>query len=105
MAVVGECGAGALLELLLEDVGRGVAGGEGDGAGAEFGFGVEEDDAVDEVGGEERAVEGCAGFEENAANVARVESGEDGGEIDVGVVAGDAEDFCALLLELDFFLV
>ena len=47
---VGEGFALGLVQLLLQDVGRGVVVGEGDGVGAELGFGVVEDGAVDEVG-------------------------------------------------------
>ena len=40
-------------EALLEGVGRVEVGGEGEGVEAELGFGVVEDELVDEVGAEE----------------------------------------------------
>ncbi len=65
-------------EALLEDVGGGVAGGEGDGVGAEFALGEVEDRAVDEVLVEECAVDVAAAFEEHAVDVAFGEVVEQG---------------------------
>ncbi len=66
----GKRGAGDLGEALLQGVGRIEVGGEGKGVEAEFAFGVVEDELVDEVGAEEAAVEGGAGFDEDAEDVA-----------------------------------
>ena len=50
--------------------------GEGQGGGAEFGFGVEEDGLVDEIVAEEGSIDPRAGFDEQAEDAGGVEVAE-----------------------------
>src|ERR1700683_2986645 len=71
---VREAGARDVGELRFEILGRGDAGGKGKRIGAEFGGRGVEDKLVDELCVQEAAVEGWAGFKEDAEDFA-------GGEI------------------------
>ena len=94
---------GGALEGLLEEERGGNSGGEGECVGAEFGLAVEEDGFVDEVLVEEGSVEVRAGFQKQAEDVAFGQGGEDGGQAEAAVVAGDGEQFGAGGLQGGYF--
>ena len=71
-----------LVQVLFKGEGAGKVAGEGNRAGAEFGFGVKEDRLIDELGAKEGAVEGGAGFEQNGEEFCLVEMAEEFGEVE-----------------------
>lgn len=78
--------------MLLDDLRGGDAVGEGDCLVAQALFGVEEDDLVDEVLGEEGAVQVGAAFEQEADAVAVGEKAKGGGEAEAaGVLRKDLD--------------
>lgn len=84
---------GAVGEAGEEFCGDEAGGGEVDGVRAEGDGGVEEDDSVDEVVGEEGGVEGRAGFDEETEDLAAGEEVEDSGEVEAARwIGGHGQD-------------
>jgi hypothetical protein len=82
-------------EALLQGVGGVEVCGEGDGVETEFALGIVEDEFVDQIGAEQTAVEGGAGFDEGAEQVALGEEDERCVKVEAVGLRGDAEDFDA----------